>query len=106
MGFCWRSNINFDHEKDWDNWFESYRKTILHFALMAEKTKAELFCIGTELRSSVKQQPEKWKELIKEIKTIYAGKLTYAANWDCNFDTIDFWNELDYIGIQGYFPIN
>ncbi len=105
MGSGWRSNINFDHEKDWDNWFESYRKTILHYALMAEKTKAELFCIGTELRSSVKHQPEKWKKLIQEIKTIYAGKLTYAANWDDNFDTIDFWNELDYIGIQGYFPL-
>lgn len=105
MSSGWRSNINFDNEEDWNTWFESYRKTMLHYALMAEKTKAELYCIGTELRSSVKHQPEKWKTLIKEIKQIYSGKLTYAANWDDNYDNIDFWNELDYIGIQGYFPL-
>ncbi|WP_299801200.1 hypothetical protein [uncultured Maribacter sp.] len=105
MSSGWRSNINFDNEEDWNFWFESYRKTILHYAIMAEKTKTELYCIGTELRSSVRHQPEKWKTLIKEIKQIYSGELTYAANWDDNFDNIDFWDELDYIGIQGYFPL-
>ena len=105
MSSGWRSNINFKNEEDWNTWFESYRKTMLHYALMAEKAKVELYCIGTELRSSVKHQPKKWKALIKEIKSIYSGKLTYAANWDNEFDDIDFWDELDYIGIQGYFPL-
>ncbi len=99
LGSGWRSNIRFENEKDWNTWFESYRKTMLHYAMMAEKTNVELFCIGTELRSSVKHQPEKWKGLIKEIKKIYSGKLTYAANWDDDYNTIDFWDELDYIGI-------
>lgn len=105
MSSGWRSNINFENNEDWDIWFESYRKTILHFATMAEKTQTELFCIGTELRSSIKAQPEKWKLLIQEIKGIYSGKLTYAANWDDPLDLIDFWNELDYIGVQAYFPL-
>ncbi|MFY0630875.1 MAG: hypothetical protein JXR05_10875 [Flavobacteriaceae bacterium] len=105
MSSGWRSNINFDNEEDWNTWFESYRKTILHYAMMAQKTQTELFCIGTELRSSVKHQPKKWKELIKEIKSIYNGKLTYAANWDNEFDNVDFWDQMDYIGIQGYFPL-
>lgn len=105
MSSGWRSNINFDNEDDWNTWFASYRKTMLHYATMAEQTQAELFCIGTELRSSIKHQPEKWNALIKEIKGIYSGKLTYAANWDSDFDQIPFWNELDYIGIQAYFPL-
>jgi len=105
MSSGWRSNISFDNDQDWDIWFESYRKTILHYAIMAERTNAELFCIGTELRSSIKQQPKKWKSLIKEIKQIYSGKLTYAANWNDDYDNINFWDELDYIGIQGYFPL-
>ncbi|MEQ6124050.1 hypothetical protein AAON49_07625 [Pseudotenacibaculum sp. MALMAid0570] len=105
MSSGWRSNINFKNQEDWNNWFESYRKTILHYAAMAEKTKTELFCIGTELRSSIRNQPDLWMQLIKEIKTIYSGKLTYAANWDDQFDVIPFWHELDYIGVQAYFPL-
>jgi len=105
MSSGWRSNINFDNEEDWNTWFASYRKTILHYATMAEKTQTELFCIGTELRSSIEHQPEKWSLLMLEIKQIYSGKLTYAANWDSNFSHIPFWNELDYIGIQAYFSL-
>ena len=105
MGSGWRANINFDSKSDWEIWFESYKKTMLHYALLAEKTKVEIYCIGTELRSSVKQNPLKWKQLIKEIKDVYNGKLTYAANWDGEFNDVGFWDEMDYIGIQGYFPL-
>jgi hypothetical protein len=30
--------------------------------------------------------------------------LTYAANWD-KYDQVSFWDELDFIGIQAYFPL-
>lgn len=101
----WRSNINFNTDKEWAVWFESYRKNIIHHAKMAAITNVEMLCIGTELKSSLKQQPEAWLSLIREIKSIYKGKLTYAANWDGAFDQYDFWRELDYIGIQAYFPL-
>jgi hypothetical protein len=78
---------------------------MIHYAYLAEKTKAELLCIGTELRSALKQQPNKWMQLLKEIKTIYKGKITYAANWDDSLDFPAFWTALDYIGIQAYFPL-
>jgi hypothetical protein len=32
------------------------------------------------------------------------GKLTYAANWD-KYDQVSFWDELDFIEIQAYFPL-
>jgi len=105
MSSGWRSTINFDTEKDWNLWFENYRKNMIHYAQMAKITNADLFCIGTELRSSLKEQPEKWLDLIKEIKTIYKGKITYAANWDDDITFTEFWNEMDYIGIQAYFPL-
>ncbi len=101
----WRSNIKYQSNKDWDSWFDTYRKNMLHYAHMAEATHVELLCIGTELRSSLQQQPDQWRSLVQEIKTIYNGKLTYAANWDGEYELIDFWNELDYIGLQAYFPI-
>lgn len=105
IGDGWRSNINFDTENQWNVWFESYKEIILHYAHMAKNGEVELFCIGTELSSSIKQQPEKWRQLIKEVKQIYKGKLTYAANWYDEYEHIDFWDALDFIGIQAYFPL-
>jgi len=101
----WRSNVHHATAKGWDNWFASYRLNMLHYATMAAETKVELFCIGTELKSSIRVQPQAWKSLIAEIKEIYNGKLTYAANWDGEYNDIQFWDELDYIGIQAYFPL-
>ncbi len=105
MSEGWRSNITLDTNADWNTWFESYRKNILHYAEMAAFTKVELLCIGTEFKSAVKSQPEQWKKLIRDIKKVYSGKLTYAANWDDEFNLVDFWDQLDYIGIQAYFPL-
>ncbi|MBQ4914743.1 hypothetical protein J8L85_09875 [Maribacter sp. MMG018] len=101
----WRSNISLSNKTEWDTWFNSYRVHMLRYAKMAQDTKAELFCIGTELKTSIKNQPEKWELLIKEIRDIYDGKLTYAANWHDEYEHITFWDQLDYIGIQAYFPL-
>ena len=101
----WRSNLNFSTEREWDIWFESYRTYMLHYARMAAATNVKVLCVGTELKTSIKQQPEKWTKLITEIKEIYNGKLTYAANWDDDLNEIGFWNQLDFIGVQAYFPL-
>lgn len=100
----WRSNITLP-ETAWSGWFESYQERMLHYARIAEKMNVPLFCIGTELRTVIQQYPEAWLPFIIEIKKIYSGKLTYAANWDDPIDQIPFWNEVDYIGIQAYFPL-
>jgi len=105
MNEGWRSNINFETDEEWATWFESYRKNMIHYSKMAALTQVELLCVGTELKTSLKQQPEAWLALIKEIKTIYKGKLTYAANWDDIFDQTEFWSTMDYVGVQAYFPL-
>ena len=105
MNNGWRSNVTLDSEEEWDKWFQSYRVNMLHYARMAQNTGVELFCVGTELRTSIKKQPAAWRQLITEIKTIYQGKLTYAANWYDEYEHIGFWDQLDYIGIQAYFPL-
>ena len=105
MSEGWRSNVSLDSEAEWDRWFQSYSTNMLHYAQIAEMTGVEMYCVGTELRSSIKQQPEAWCDLIAKIKAIYSGKLTYAANWHDEYEHINFWDELDYIGIQAYFPL-
>lgn len=105
MSEGWRSNIKLNSNEEWDAWFDSYEEQIIHYALLSEHMKVDLFCIGTELKSSLKKQPRRWENLVKEIKKVYHGKLTYAANWDGEYDDITFWEDLDYIGIQAYYPI-
>ncbi|MBL4667677.1 MAG: hypothetical protein JKY30_00225 [Flavobacteriales bacterium] len=103
----WRSNIHFETKEEWGKWFIEYKKQMLYYAILAEETNIELLCIGTELRSSIENLPEEWLLFIREIKKVYSGKLTYAANWnDPIFEmNTQFWQELDFIGIQGYFPL-
>lgn len=82
----------------------SYSDYILTFARLAEEMHVELFCIGTEWRALVKDSPQYWNQLIDSVRTGYSGKLTYAANWD-EYKETPFWDKLDYIGINAYFPL-
>jgi len=92
-------------EEEWQAFEESYEIYIIEFAWLARETEVEIFCIGTELSRFVEQRTEYWKALIRKVRSIYSGKITYAANWD-SFDKIPFWKELDLIGIDAYFPLS
>lgn len=91
--------------EDWKTLEASYEKFILAYAELAARTNIALFCIGTELEQFVKNRPDYWKDLIKKIRKVYQGKLTYAANWD-EYPRTSFWEDLDYIGIDAYFPLS
>ena len=101
----WRNNINFKYSEKWNTWFKSYSKIILFYAKLAQETNVELFCIGTELDKTLIHHSKDWLVLIEEVRNVYEGKLTYAMNWDTDFFNPEFWSELDYIGIQAYYPL-
>ncbi len=101
----WRGEIKMGSEEDWDKWFEEYSDFILHYAKLAEEEGIEMFCIGTELHQTCVERDEDWRELIRKIRSVYSGLLTYAANFSDEYQDILFWDELDYIGIQAYFPL-
>ena len=98
-------DVKFNTEEEWNIWENSYSKYILFYAQLAEKHKVEMFCLGTELKEFVNARPQFWKRLINDVREIYTGKITYAANWD-NYDKIPFWKSLDYIGADAYFPLS
>jgi hypothetical protein len=98
-------NLNFKSDKEWKSFEESYKKYILTYAKIAQESKVEIFCIGTELENFVDDRPKFWQDLIKEIRDIYKGELTYAENWDC-FEDVPFWSDLDFIGVDAYFPLS
>ena len=44
------------------------------------------------------------QSIIRNARKHYNGKLTFAANFD-NYNEIGFWDNLDFIGINAYFPL-
>ena len=101
----WRSDILPTNEENWESWKASYRNFILDYAMIAEESEAELYCIGVEFSKLTEKYPAYWRSLIKDVRNIYSGKITYAANWYQEYEQLSFWDQLDYIGIQAYFPL-
>lgn len=101
----WRSDIFPTNEKNWETWQKSYREFILLYAKIAEKNNVEMFCIGTEFTRLAIEKSDFWEKLIEEVRSVYSGKITYAANWYNEFEKITFWDQLDFIGVQAYFPL-
>ncbi|MCG2419245.1 glycoside hydrolase [Aequorivita sp. F47161] len=92
-------------EEEWLQLEETYRNFIMDFANVAEAENVAIFCIGTELEKFIEHRPEYWRTLINEVKNVYKGKLTYAANWD-EYKRVPFWDALDFIGVDAYFPVS
>jgi hypothetical protein len=101
----WVGDLDFNPENDWLNFEKTYTKYILDYAKLSDSMAAESFCIGVELKQVVKKRPQFWMNLIEKVRTVYSGKITYAANWD-NYQNVQFWSKLDYIGIDAYFPVS
>ncbi|MEA3488803.1 MAG: hypothetical protein U9R44_00470 [Candidatus Omnitrophota bacterium] len=100
----WRGEICCVREADWDEWFRKYTEFVMYYVDMAKKEKVEMISIGTELSAAATAKGYLWKDLIKKVRSGYSGLLTYAAHWDCYMD-IRFWDQLDYVGINPYFPL-
>ena len=83
---------------------------MLPLADLAASAGADQLVIGTEL-VHLSADPELvvlWRDLIRDIRSRYKGSLTYAANWgrqDGEYRRIPFWDALDSIGVNGYFPL-
>lgn len=100
----WPGGIKFESEEKWREWEDDYTKFIMDFVTIAINQKIDMICIGTEFKVSTMERNDYWVKLIENIRKIYAGKLTYAANWD-EYQHIQFWGDLDYIGVDAYFPL-
>ncbi len=92
-------------DSEWELFEANYRDYILEFVHLADSMEVAIFCIGTEWEAFIQHRPDYWNQLIKEVRTIYKGRLTYAANWD-EFSRTPFWDRLDFIGIDAYFPLS
>ena len=88
----------------WRRWFESYRRFIVHQAIVAEASGAALFCAGTELVGTESREKE-WRDTFAAVRLATGAPLLYAANWAANAPKITFWDALDAIGVDFYDPL-
>lgn len=98
-------HLKMETEAAWAQLEASYTNFIMEFAQVAQEMNVALFCIGTELEQFIVHRPGYWEELIGKVKTVFKGKLTYAANWD-EYKRVPFWKSLDYVGVDAYFPVS
>ncbi len=100
----WPGEIAMADEAAWLTWWDSYRRFIAHHAFLAEWSGSELFSIGVELGKTLERRRE-WQELIDSVRWLYSGSVTYAGNWHSDYDRALFWDRLDFIGVDAYFPL-
>ena len=101
--FSWRGDVAFEDPAALDRFFAGYTRWIVHQASLAESSGVDLFCVGLEY-AQLERHEARWRAVIAAVRAVYAGPVTYAANWD-RVDEVGFWDALDAVGVQAYFPL-
>ena len=103
----WRGTIQPEaapaYRNAWDEWFDSYRAMMSHFAWVAQANGVDVLVVGSELVST-ESNLDQWTKTIREIRNTFRGLLTYSANWD-HYVSIPFWDQLDLIAMNSYYKL-
>ncbi len=102
----WPGEIEPGSPADEARFFHEYARWMRHYALMAEENGVPILSIGCELTRLTHGRRALWESLIRDLRTVYRGKLVYSANWGEEVDRVDFWPLLDYIGVDFYYPLS
>ena len=106
LGNAWPGSIDMKSEEDWQSFYTYYHKWIRHYALLAEIYEIDILSIGVEFVKSTLGHEEEWRKIIKSARGLFNGQITYAANWGDEFEKLSFGDELDFIGINCYYPLS
>ncbi len=97
-------DLDFDTDSDTQEWFSKYEDFLRHYAALATTAGADLFSVGVEF-SKLARHSDTWRRLTRVARELFAGPLVYAANWGQEFESIDWWDAVDYIGLNNYYPL-
>jgi hypothetical protein len=100
----WRGEIDPGSEQGWWDYQRAYREFVLSWAELASVAGADAFSIGVECKSWSGRFDPYWRTLIADVRARFPGLLTYSANWD-EADNVVFWDALDLIGINAFYPL-
>lgn len=102
----WRGQIGtgFTTEAEWAAWFDSYQAFVTHYAALAETEGVEQFSVGTELVGTSKREAE-WRAVAAAVRNQFSGSLVYASNHGGEETSVTWWDAVDYIGVDAYYPL-
>jgi hypothetical protein len=103
----WRGQIGqaYTSEVDWTEWFASYRTFIDHYADLAAAHGADQFCVGCELEGTTHREAD-WRTVVAGIRSRYTGPLIYAGNHSGEEVGMTWWDAVDVIGVDAYYPLS
>jgi hypothetical protein len=84
-------------------WFASYTNLVMGYAQLARTEGVEMIDIGTEF-DSLQPYTQQWLNLIRAVRQIYQGQLTYSANWAIWYPSFGW--ALDFLSIDAFFPLS
>jgi glycosyl hydrolase family 113 len=99
--FHWAGDIEFHDDASWERFFTAYTQWVVTLAQACPQANG--FILGTELDRTLGHE-ESWRELIRQVRAVTKAPLSYGANWS-DYQRVPFWDALDAIGIQAYFPL-
>ena len=88
--------------KDLDSYLDAQTSELQEWArAIAGQNQGQTVGHINRRRSRLESQ---WREIIGQVRNIYRGDVTYAANFD-QYQDVAFWDALDFIGVNAYFPL-
>lgn len=101
----WRGEIEPGDDAAWQRWAEAYKRFLLEWAKVAARARADMLAVGVELRSWVTtEHAPSFVEIVRDVRSVYPGLLTYAGNWDDIEQTVTL-GEIDVIGVNAFYPL-
>ncbi|WNJ19815.1 glycoside hydrolase family 113 [Pontibacter sp. G13] len=102
----WPGDVEMQNEADWQAFMGYYRQWIRHYALLAEIHGIAYLCVGVEFAKATQARPEDWRKLCQDMRKLFSGPITYAANWGEEAENLAFGEALDFIGVNAYYPLS
>jgi hypothetical protein len=97
-------DLQFELPAERAEWFAEYGRFLHHHAEYAQRSGADVLCIGLEFVHLSRYTAE-WRKLIAGTRATFKGLLTYGAAQGEEFEGVAFWDALDFIGLSGYYPL-
>jgi len=91
--------------EDRREWLKQYRGFAETYGRLAERIHADLFVVATEVGAELAREESAWREIIAAVRAVYPGPLTFTPTQGPEFESIAFWDALDYIGLDNYYPL-
>ncbi len=101
----------------WTRFFDEVRRTAVHYGLLGELAGVEILSLGGQIAGASVTIPsdknqwehdelpwrrEQWSKTIATARRSFTGALTFAAQSSYEVRGIEFWRELDFVGVELY----